>query len=576
MKDKAVTIVIGGEAGQGLVTVGRLLVSILVKAGYSVLAWQEFESRIRGGHNTFAITASPEPRFGPREPVNILVALSTETVRLHEKDLAADAVVIRAKSDSQETRPRFLDVPFRELASNKFTNSVALGVVVGILGLEKDAVLKAVEQFFGADKAEAVKNNQESVAKGMEWIGKKELSFSAVSPAADKKPRAIMSGHQALALAALSAGLKFYSFYPMSPSTSIATELVRWAPEMGVVVEQCEDEIAVLNMALGASFAGARSMVGTSGGGFALMTEAVSLAGASETPVVIVVAQRPGPATGLPTRTCQDDLEFVLHGGHGEFPRAIFAPGSVEECFHVTRKAFELAGLTQGPIIILTDQFLADCFTDIEPFDMDGLEPVSWGQPPVDAQSEFLSYRITDSGVSPRLFPGIATKMGSPFETEQLVIGDCHEHTEDGQITEDRATRKMMVEKRSRKESVMREHMLPPEVHGDPDPELLIVSWGSTRGAVRDASEELRRNGRSVGTLHLMQVWPLPMELLMKHFRSAKEVVCVEGNLTGQLAGLICRETGFAIERKILQYDGRPIMPEWILRELDRTEGSSH
>ncbi|MFH1116368.1 MAG: 2-oxoacid:acceptor oxidoreductase subunit alpha [Pseudomonadota bacterium] len=576
MKDKtAVNIVIGGAAGQGLATIGRLLVGMLVKSGYSVCAWQEFESRIRGGHNTFSVSASADPRLGAREGIDILVALSEKTVGLHEQNLAEKGIVIREETDSEAASSRFLDVPFNDLVSGKFTNSAALGVVAGILGLDGKMVLAEVETFFGEGKAHAVKSTQESIAKGIDWVRERNIDFPAVSPAKDKGPRSVMSGHEAVALGALSAGMKFYSFYPMSPSTSIADALLRWAEEMEVVVEQCEDEIAVLNMALGASFAGAPSMVGTSGGGFALMTEAVSLAGVSETPVVIVVAQRPGPATGLPTKTAQSDLEFVLHGGHGEFPRVIFAPGTVEECFHITRKAFEMAGLIQGPVIVLTDQFLADHYTDIEPFDLDGLDPVSWGYPPADGTSEFLSYRFTEAGVSPRLFPGLTTRLGSPYDIEQLVIGDSHEHTEDGHVTEDPSVRRRMVDKRMRKESVIRKHLVPVQVEGDSEPDLLIVSWGSTKGATRAAADALRAKGRKVGTLHLTQVWPLPAEDLLRHLRSAHLVACVEGNATGQLAGLIRRETGFAIHRNILQYDGRPIMPEWILREIDRIESGA-
>ena len=572
MKDNRVNIVIGGEAGQGLATMGRLLVGMLVKSGYSVLAWQEFESRIRGGHNTFAVSASAEPVLGPQEPVDILVALNDETVSLHEHDLSEEGIVIRDKSRSEKASPRVLDVPFDELASGKFTNSVALGVVAGMLGLDREMTLATEERFFGGRKAEAVKNNQASLANGMTWIRDRKVNSLFVPPAEGRGPRAVMSGHEAVALGALSAGLKFYSFYPMSPSTSISAALVKWAKEMGVVVEQCEDEIAVLNMALGASFAGAPSMVGTSGGGFALMTEAVSLAGVSETPVVIVVAQRPGPATGLPTRTAQSDLEFVLHGGHGEFPRVILAPGTVEECFHMTRKAFEMAGLIQGPVIVLTDQFLADCYSDMEPFDLGGLDPVSWGHPPFDAASEFLSYRVTETGVSPRLFPGLTTQLGSSYETEQLVIADSYEHGEDGHVTEDRAVTKQMVDKRIRKQSIIRKHVEPLHMGGDSDPDLLIVSWGSTKGAAKAATDAARKSGRRVGALHLTQVWPLPVEDLLRHLRSAKQVVCVEGNATGQLAGLIRRATGFAVDRNLLQYDGRPIMPEWILRELDKME----
>jgi 2-oxoglutarate ferredoxin oxidoreductase subunit alpha len=573
MKDNRVNIVIGGEAGQGLATVGRLLLGMLVKSGYAVLAWQEFESRIRGGHNTFSISASDVPRSGPGESIDILVALSEETVSLHEQDLSERGIVVRDGTASDQASSRFLDVPLDELASGRFTNSVALGIVAGILGLDQAIVLVAVEQFFGKGKTAVVKNNQESIVRGMEWIRARDIDFPTVSPAGEKGPRAVMSGHEALALGALSAGLKFYSFYPMSPSTSIAVTVVRWAKEMGVVVEQCEDEIAVLNMALGASFAGAPSMVGTSGGGFALMTEAVSLAGIAETPVVIVVAQRPGPATGLPTRTAQADLELVLHGGHGEFPRVILAPGTVEECFHITRNAFQIAGLVQGPVIVLTDQFLADCYCDIEPFDLNGLDPVSWGRPPDNAESEFLSYRITETGISPRLFPGLTTQLGSPYRTEQLVITDSHEHTEDGHVTEGRSVSKRMVDKRMRKESTVRKHLEPLQVNGDSDPDLLIVSWGSTKGATMAAAKTLRENGCNVGSLHLTQVWPLPTEDLLHHLRSAGQTVCVEGNATGQLAGLIRRETGFSIDRTILQYDGRPTMPEWILRHLDKMEG---
>lgn len=569
MEDNAVNIVIGGEAGQGLATVGRLMVDALVESGYSVFAWQEFESRIRGGHNTFAVSVASEQRRSPRASVDILVALNEQSVEPHKNVLSEDSLVIREKTEGNETPSGFLDVPLRELASGKYLNPVALGVVAGLLRLDREPVLRAVKGFFGEGKTKAAESNMESVSKGMDWVKEHGAQFRSVPPGKPKGPRAIMNGHEAVALGALSAGMKFYSFYPMSPATSIAEATVKWAKEMGVVVEQGEDEIAVLNMAIGASFAGAPSMVATSGGGFALMTEAVSLAGISETAVVIAVAQRPGPGTGLATRTAQADLELTLYGGHGEFPRVILAPGSVEECFHVTRKAFEMAGAIHGPVIVLTDQFLADCYCDIEPFDIDTLAPVSWGDPPANADSEFLSYRVTDSGVSPRLFPGLTTRLGSPYKSEQLVLGDSHEHTEDGHITEDRYVRRRMVEKRRRKEEIARKRLVPLHTEGDPNPDLLIVSWGSTRGAALDAAEAARQDGRKVGSLHLAQVWPLPREELMEHFNSAKRVVCVEGNSTGQLAGLIRRETGFAVHKEILQYDGRPILPEWILKEID-------
>jgi 2-oxoglutarate ferredoxin oxidoreductase subunit alpha len=275
----------------------------------------------------------------------------------------------------------------------------------------------------------------------------------------------MLNGNEAIALGSLSAGLKFSSFYPMTPSTSISLNLAGHARQMGLIVEQAEDEIAAINMAIGASFAGVPSMVATSGGGFALMVEGISLAAMTETPLVVVVAQRPGPATGLPTRTEQADLELVLHAGHGEFPRAIFAPGTVEECFHLTRRAFELAERYQGPIFLLTDQFLADSYRAVASFDVENLAPVHVGND-VTGPSPYLRFVITESGVSPRLLPGI---------TEHLVVADSDEHTQDGHITEDLSVRKLMVEKRLKKGKGLRAEVIPPDMKGNGNPDLLLV-----------------------------------------------------------------------------------------------------
>jgi 2-oxoglutarate ferredoxin oxidoreductase subunit alpha len=354
--------------------------------------------------------------------------------------------------------------------------------------------------------------------------------------------------------------LKFYSFYPMTPSTSIGLALAGWAKETGMIVEQAEDEIAAINMALGASFAGAPSMVATSGGGFALMVEGVSLAAMIETPVVIVVGQRPAPATGLPTRTAQADLEFVLHAGHGEFPRAVFAPGSIEECFALTQKALQVADRSQGPVFILTDQFLADSYRAVGPFDLQGITPVQpWSREGMRITTPYLRFALTEDGVSPRLLPGL---------TEHLVVVDSDEHTEDGHITEDLAVRTAMVQKRLKKEKGIRVEAIPPELQGADKPDLLLVTWGSSKGAVEEAGVVMQSRGERVATLHFSQVWPLMAESFLGLLQGAKEVVAVEGNATGQLARLIRRETGFHIERRVLRYDGLPITPEFILREL--------
>jgi 2-oxoglutarate ferredoxin oxidoreductase subunit alpha len=327
----------------------------------------------------------------------------------------------------------------------------------------------------------------------------------------------------------------------------------------GLVVEQAEDEIAAVNLAIGASYTGASSMVATSGGGLALMVEAVSLAAVSETPLVVVVAQRPGPATGMPTRTEQADLELVLHAGHGEFPRAIFAPGDPEECFHLTRKAFELAERFQGPMFVLTDQFLADSYRAVKPFDPESVSAVRIATDTSVSSAPYRRYAITDSGVSPRLVPGMS---------EHLVVADSHEHSEDGHISEDVDVRRGMVDKRMKKQTGIRQEVIPPEVNGEDRPDLLLVSWGSSKGAVSEAAARMRSGGASVATLNFSQVWPLISEHFLHRLEAAGEVVCVEGNATGQLANLIRRETGYDIRRGVRRYDGLALTPGFIIREL--------
>jgi len=404
--------------------------------------------------------------------------------------------------------------------------------------------------------------NQRILSEAFRWTSTQPAFSGKFSPIANPPPRLMMHGNEAIALGAISAGLNFFSFYPMTPSTSIGLTLARLAGKLGLIVEQAEDEIAAINMAIGASFAGAPSMVATSGGGFALMVEGVSLAAMTETPIVIVIAQRPGPATGLPTRTEQGDLNFALHSGHGEFPRAIFAPGTVEECFDLTRQAFALAEKYQGPIFLLTDQFLADSYRAVAPFDVENLMPV---RPPIDATPTAVPYRrfaISDDGVSPRLLPGLS---------EHLVVAGSDEHTEDGHLTEDLVVRKQMVEKRLRKMRGIRQEVVQPDFKGDRHPDLLFLSWGSSKGSCFEAASLMRASGRRVATLHFSQVWPLVPEQFMGFLQDARQVVCVEGNATGQMASLIRRETGFKIHRQVNRYDGLPITPEFISQELNHS-----
>jgi 2-oxoglutarate/2-oxoacid ferredoxin oxidoreductase subunit alpha len=563
MHSQAVNIVIGGEAGQGLVTVGQLLAKSLVRSGYEIVVTQNYQSRIRGGHNTFVVRTGSGPLHASQEAVDVLVALDRGTIEVLRQDLAPHAVVVvdtMLVEAPQLGGMACLRVPFAQLGQVRTYNVVALGVVGALLGLDRAVLLGAVEGLFGKKHPEAVAENRKTLDAAYLWTQDQGFTAHRLPIPAIARPRLMMNGNEAIALGALSAGVKFCAFYPMTPSTSIPLTLASQARRLGLVVEQAEDEIAAVNMAIGASFAGAPSMVASAGGGFALMVEGVSLAAMTETPLVLVVAQRPGPATGLPTRTEQGDLEMVLHAGHGEFPRAVLAPGTVEEGFHLTRKAFEWAEHFQSPIFILTDQMLADSYRAVEPFDLKALAPVTPGQDPAAVATPYERYAITADGVSPRLLPG-----SSPH----LVVADSDEHTPDGHLTEDLRVRQAMVEKRLRKLCGLYQHVLPPQLEGDRDAELLLVTWGSSRGAVLEAAAQLRAQQR-VATLCFSQVWPLVSDQFLDRLQQAQQVVCVEGNATGQFARLIRRETGFAVSRRVLRYDGLPLTPEYIISQLTR------
>ena len=559
-KPSRLHVLIGGEAGQGLATVGGLLSRTLVRSGYRIVVTQSYQSRIRGGHNTFSVIAGSDEVVSPGGPVDILVALSEETIEIHREELSDGGIILAGEGEGPDDGT-CIRVPFGKLAGEeRFINTAALGLLCALLGLGKEGVGEVLESVFGKKHPEVMEENLRALSASYQWTdenGGEDHRLPAVEPTAE---RIMLNGNEAIAIGAVSAGARFCAFYPMTPATSVPLTMINMADQMVLVVEQAEDEIAAINMAIGASYAGATSLVATSGGGFALMVEGLSLAGMTETPLVIVIAQRPGPATGLPTRTEQADLDFALHAGHGEFPRAIFSPGTVEECFHLTRRAFELAERYQSPVFVLTDQFLADSYRSVEPFDVESLGEVTPGTNPESVEEPYLRHRITENGVSPRLLPGAS---------RHLVVTDSDEHTEDGHLTEDLGERIRQADKRLRKGGGLEKEALPPEALGDENPDILLVSWGSTKGSVMSAAREMRNRGTRVRTLHFPQVWPLVPELFMGELEAAKRVVCVEGNALGQLEGIVRRESGFEIVESVRRYDGLPITPEYILERIE-------
>ena len=557
------TICIGGEAGQGLVTIGKLLCKALVRSGYHIVVTQSYQSRIRGGHNDFFIRTSADPVAAPSKTIDLLIALDQASISEHGRLMNRDGLVVLDTILDPETH-HALKVPFKDLAGDGFLNIAALTIAGALLGLNEPLIQQLISDTFHKKDKAILEENLLVSEKALKWIREAAPAFEGLPPVSPKGPRRLMlNGNEAIALGAIAAGVRSGFFYPMTPATSIMLTFIQHARTMGMVFEQAEDEIAAVNMAIGASFCGAPSLVATSGGGFALMSEGISLAAMTETPLVIAVAQRPGPATGLPTRTEQGDLLFVLHSGHGEFPRAIFTPGNIEECFSLTQKAFEVSEKSQGPAFILTDQFLADSYRAVLPFDRIDTTPFQSVPHTPDTKTPYQRYALTPDGVSPRLYPGMS---------HHLVIADSDEHTEDGHITEDLSIRKKMVEKRLKKTALLLSEHIPPSFTGDSHPHVLFICWGSTKGAVEEAAERLRTPSLQTATLHFSQVWPLAPNDFLPVIQSAGVVVSVEGNATGQFVGILQRETGLRLEKQITRYDGLPLTPSYILSAFEKID----
>lgn len=553
-----VNVILGGAAGQGLDTVAHLLCKAVVRSGRHVLTAPHVMSRVRGGHNNFRMRISAEPVPAPADAFHMLAAMTEESVLLHRDKLVEGGLLVTdAAWDLAGTD--FVPVPYAELAPRQTLRSAVLfGVLGTMLGFAPENLADLLGRHFRNKGEDVVRDNLGVLDKTVAWTAAHASVLTL--PEAGREPLLAMTGNQAVVLGALAADVGFCAYYPMSPATPVAEGLGRVAQRMDIVVEQAEDEIGAANMALGAAYGGARSIVPTSGGGFALMTEAVSLAGVMEMPVVFNVVQRPGPATGLATRTEQADLDLVLYAGHGEFPRAVLAPATVEDCFHLTRTAFDLTERAQTPVFLLTDQYLGDSLMSVPPFDLDALAPVAGPNLDDDGAASYRRYALPGP-VSPRRIPG---------HGQSLVLVDSHEHDETGHIIEGAAMRVAMQDKRQAKLEVLKRLTVPPLYHGADNPELLLVGWGSTVGALRESVNILVAQGTRAACLGFTQVWPLVPEQFMGRLTGARRVVAVEGNSTAQFAGLLRRETGFHIASRVLRYDGRAFTAGYVLDGLRR------
>lgn len=564
--EEELSLVICGAAGQGIQTVESLLVRLFKRAGFYVYASKEYMSRVRGGSNSTEIRVSTHPVSAFVERIDLLFVLN-KGVRPHILNRLSRKTAVIA--DKEEVGSEFdaVPVPFFDLSLQKtareaggtiYEGTVAVGVIARLFNLSESLVKEEIGRQFEGKREEVIKRNIEATQKGAQLadllMEKGLLVLPKLIPQGEgPQTHIVLNGTDALCMGALAGGCDFVSAYPMSPATGVLTLMSHLASRFKIVTEQAEDEIAAINMAIGAWYAGGRGLVTTSGGGFDLMTEALSLSGISETPIVIHLGQRPGPATGMATRTEQADLNIALYGGHGEFPRALFAPGSLEEAYLLTAHAFNLSAKYQIPVIILTDQYFLDTFVTVPRATFKKIEA---RKEIVETKPDYLRYQNFPDGISPRGIPGY----GKGF-----VCVDSHEHNEAGRIREDFSLRVRMNDKRLKKLEGLTREAIKPTFKGPQTYRNLVVGWGSTAPIIDEALSSMGRTDTS--HLHFGQVYPIASDAKTFFLRAAK-IVCVEGNATGQFGKLLRTELGIEEIVPVLRYDGLPMSVEWLAKKL--------
>ncbi|MFQ6099900.1 MAG: 2-oxoacid:acceptor oxidoreductase subunit alpha [Anaerolineae bacterium] len=590
MTTNEMTIRIGGAAGDGVESSGAGFCKALARGGLHIFGLPDYYSRIRGGHNFFSIRVSDRPLYSHTEPVHLLLALTEETIPRHRDKIVKGGVIVYDSTQVPAEQPpgdavRYLGIPLSDIAKEKAgtvlaRNTVALGVAAGMTGFALEPMESVIRQNFARKGQTMVDGNLAAAEAGYREgrVYAADFPFK-LKMIPDAPPRMVVNGTQAFSLGALAGGCRFVAGYPMTPGSPVLHWMAAHAARYGVVTKHTEDEIAAINMAIGAAHVGARALVPTSGGGFALMVEALGLAGMTETPVVIYNAQRPGPSTGLPTRQEQGDMLFMLHASQGEFPRFLLAPGTHEECFTAGWRAFNLAEKYQTPALVLSDHYLAVAVRTLEldAFDFEAVEidrGALLSAAELDAlEGKYLRYRITDSSTGLRTSSGVSPR-ALPGHPNAVYVAAGNEHDESGAITEEAEMRTAQTEKRQRKLTGMVGEMSGPTRYGPDNVEVTFVCWGSTYGPLREAVDRLNagraapstslRTGRA-NLLHFVDLWPFPTEAVTAALKPARRLVGVEGNATAQLATLIRAKTGRAVDEIILRYDGRAFTPEYVM-----------
>lgn len=562
---------IGGQQGEGVESTDRIFSTALNRLGYYLYGYRHFSSRIKGGHTNNKIRISTKPIRAISDDLDILVAFDQETIDLNAGELRPGGIVVADAKFSptipEGVQARLFAVPItaiaEELGTSLMKNMVASGASWGLLGLPMEVFNKAVEEEFGRKGPAIVEKNVEAVRRGAEFIleqaGGPLDEFKLED--ADGKMKLFMIGNEALALGSIAGGCRLMSAYPITPASEIMEYLIKKLPKFGGTVVQTEDEIAAVTMAIGANYAGVRTMTASAGPGLSLMMEAIGLAGMTETPLVIVDTQRGGPSTGLPTKQEQSDINALINGTHGEIPKLVVAPSTIEECFYDMIEAFNLSEEYQIPVIVATDLQLSLGKQTSEPLDYDKIvikrgKLVTQELPPNEDNRLFKRYEFTEDGISPRVLPG--AKHGIHHVTGV-------EHDQEGRPSENALNREKMMDKRLGKIDNLRvtDAVKVDAPHANPD--LLIVSMGSLGGTIEEARTRLTSDGITTNQMMVRQMHPFPSELLKPHLDAAKQVVVLENNATGQLANLIKLNLGYHDKiRNLLKYDGTPFLPSEI------------
>jgi len=569
---------IGGEAGFGIMTTGLLFSKIASRLGYYILDYVEYPSLIRGGHNAYEVCVSDREVTALKKEIDVLVCLNEETFHKHKNRLNSQSLVLYDKEEFDFTDNfNKVNVPLKKILTDLkgqavMKNTIALGASLSILGGNIEVLLDLIAEQFKKKGDEIVRFNQQFAIAGYEEV-KENYSFlikNFLIEKEEEKEKLVVSGNEAFSLGVVFADCRLYAAYPMTPSSSVLHTLASWQEKTGMIVRHSEDEIAVINTALGASFTGVRAAVGTSGGGFSLMVESLSFAGVAEIPVVVFLAQRPGPATGMPTWTEQGDLLFAIFSGHGEFPKIVLAPGDQKEMIELTIKAFNLADIYQTPVIVVSDMYLSEGHKSVERDWVDkivreyqirrGKINLSQKENPQKLEI-FLRYKITEDGISEKILPGTA----GYFYQE-----NSYEHLEDGHTTEEVKPRKDQVEKRLRKwQTYLKNDFQLPKFYGNEKAEIVFISWGSTKGIVLEAQKILKEKGIETGFYHFNHIYPLDKEKFSQLLKKDnKRYLLVENNALGQFGKILAMEAGLDFKEKILRYDGRPITVEEIIEKI--------